>query len=276
MSKHERSKTDGPKVKKTVAYVRVSTDGQESDGNGLDVQRQAIVAYAAAQLGGGVDEWYSDIESGAAFEREGLAALRVAVAAGAVDRVLLYRMDRLSRDVLLSESLHRELSARAAVVSVSESFGEGFTGDLMRHIMAAFAHYERALIATRTKSGRRASVKARGSYAGGGGVLGYRPKGSRGSPGGGELVMIESEAAAVRRIFELVDDSAERSLSSIAATVNAEGFRTARGAEFSKVQVHRVIGRRDFYTGAGVITRTVLDTRGAHSPIIGEAVKTAA
>jgi site-specific DNA recombinase len=251
----------------TVAYVRVSTDGQETDGNGLDVQRQGIVAYAAAQLGGGVDHWITDIESGAAFEREGLAELRGLVAAGGVARVLVYRMDRLSRDVLLSESLHRELSKHTAVVSVSESFGDGFTGDLMRHIMAAFAHYERALIATRTKGGRRASVKARGTFAGGSGVFGYRPVGKRGAPGSGGLVIDEREAAAVRRCFAL-HDAGGSSLASIARALDAEGFKPREGGTFSKVHVHRIIARRGFYSGAVVLTRSVGADQVAHAPIL--------
>lgn len=40
----------------TLAYIRVSTEGQE-EGMGLDVQRNHIVAYAALQ-GLTVAEWY--------------------------------------------------------------------------------------------------------------------------------------------------------------------------------------------------------------------------
>ncbi|MCE2765368.1 MAG: hypothetical protein LW628_00415 [Fimbriimonadaceae bacterium] len=41
--------------------------------------------------------------------------------------------------------------------------------------LAAFADYERAVVATRTKTGRRESVRKNGTFAGGHGVLGYRP-----------------------------------------------------------------------------------------------------
>ncbi|MCC6686848.1 MAG: DUF488 family protein [Fimbriimonadaceae bacterium] len=68
-------------------------------------------------------------------------------------------MDRLAREALFAEELYRELSGKARVVSVSESLGEGFTGDLMQRILAAFADSEQAVIATRTKTGRRESVR---------------------------------------------------------------------------------------------------------------------
>jgi DNA invertase Pin-like site-specific DNA recombinase len=47
----------------TLAYVRISTEGQE-DGTGLDVQRNHIVADAANN-GMQIDHWRQDIEGGA-------------------------------------------------------------------------------------------------------------------------------------------------------------------------------------------------------------------
>jgi predicted site-specific integrase-resolvase len=126
MKRHSVQTCEGSEKGAVVGYLRVSTDGQE-DGNGLDVQRQHIVAYAAVQ-GIQIDQWFQDVESGAKEDRPGLAALREAVRAGKVGRVLVYRMDRLAREALLAEQLYRELSGKARVVSVSESLGEGFTG----------------------------------------------------------------------------------------------------------------------------------------------------
>ena len=72
------------------------------------------------------------MELGAKEDQPVLVAVREAVRAGKVGRGLVYRMDRLASEALLAEQLYRELSSRARVVSVSESLGEGFTGDLMR------------------------------------------------------------------------------------------------------------------------------------------------
>lgn len=254
----------GDVQKSVVGYLRISTDGQE-DGYGLDVQRQHIVAYAAVN-GYQVERWYEDVESGAKEERPGLDELRSDVASGAVERVLVYRLDRLAREALLSERLYRELSSKAQVISVSEVLAEGFTGDLMRRILAAFADYERAVIAARTKNGRRASVKQNGTYAGGPGVLGYRPVGRRGEPGKGALTVVESESDAVRMIFDLRAQG--QTLQAIASTLNEKGYRTRQGAKFSHVQVLRVLDRQEFYTGSGVLNRSIQTDRVAHTPLV--------
>lgn len=246
------------------AYVRVSTDGQES-GTGLDVQRQHIAAFAAAN-GLAVTRWVQDVESGAKSVRPGLDELRAAVQTGRVGKVLVYRLDRLARDLLLAEQLHRELSVLCAVVSVSEAFGEGFTGNLMRQIVAAFAEYERAVIATRLKGGRRERARQNGTYSGGGGVLGYRPAGTKKNPGKGALVMVDAEAGAIRDCFRLRSEGL--SLRLIAEELNRKGFRTLKGSQFGPVQVSRVLARESFYAGAGVLVCSYECGKGAHDPIL--------
>lgn len=262
----ERLKGSAPNGRLIVAYIRVSTDGQEEGGNGLDVQRQHIVAYATAN-GLTVDEWFQDVESGAKEERPGLQEVRRRVSEGEVGTVLVYRLDRLARDLLLAEGLYRELSKLARVISVSESFGEGFTGNLMRQIVAAFAEYERAVIASRLKGGRRESARKNGTFSGGHSVLGYRPVGRRGEPGKGVLQVVPREAEAVRIIFTMREEGA--TLQAIADRLNGEGFVTVRGSEFVPKQVHEVLKREPFYRSEGVLARSYEADRGAHEPILG-------
>ena len=264
MAKHNTVNSQGKGSGEIWAYLRISTDGQES-GSGLDVQRQHIAAWAAAS-GVTVDRYLQDVESGAKSERPGLTELRSAVASGRVSKILVYRQDRLARDLYLAEGLYREFSESAEVVSVSESFGEGFTGNLMRQIVAAFAEYERAVIATRLKGGRRESARAKGTFSGGPGCLGYRPVGTRTDRGYGVLQIVASEADSIRRIFALRSEGL--TLQKIAEDLNAQGKRTARGAKFTPVQVSRVLDREPFYRGQGVLARSYEATTPAHEPVI--------
>ena len=58
-------------------------------------------------------------------------------------------------------------------------------------------------------------------------------------------------------------------LQKIAGELNVQGFRTKAGAEFSHVQVSRVLNRETFYRGQGVITRSVEGgVLGAHLPVL--------
>jgi len=262
----ERLKGSAPNGRLIVAYIRVSTDGQEEGGNGLDVQRQHIVAYATAN-GLTVDEWFQDVESGAKEERPGLQEIRRKVSEGEVGTILIYRLDRLARDERLYLNLCHEFEKRAKVISVSESFGEDFQGKLMRTIIAAFAGYERAVIASRLKGGRRESARKNGTFSGGHSVLGYRPVGRRGEPGKGVLQVVPREAEAVRIIFTMREEGA--TLQAIADRLNGEGFVTVRGSEFVPKQVHEVLKREPFYRSEGVLARSYEADRGAHEPILG-------
>ena len=92
-------------------------------------------------------------------------------------------------------------------------------------------------------------------------------EGQRGNPGKGALKVIEREAEAVRLIFAMRDQGT--TLQKIAGELNVQGFRTKAGAEFSHVQVSRVLNRETFYRGQGVITRSVEGgVLGAHLPVL--------
>lgn len=256
--------------RQTLAYIRVSTDGQE-EGMGLDVQRNHIVAYAAAN-GLTVAEWHQDVESGAKERRSGLDALRAKVAAGGVGTILVYRLDRIARDVLLAETLYREWTrAGVKIVSVSEAMlDDSLSGRLLRTILAGFAEYERAVIALRTSSGRKARVASAGTFHGGGVPYGYRATGDRRQSGHGVLAVEETHAAAVRRAFHL-HDGTKMTLMQIAAALNDDGYRTAEGAAFTGKQVRRIIDRRNVYAGKTATTPSVslnVGVSAAHPAII--------
>lgn len=248
----------------TWAYLRISTEGQE-DGNGLDVQRQHISAYVAA-TGCTVDRWIQDVQSGAKEDRDGLNELRAAVADGIVGTVLVYRLDRLARDAYLAEGLHREITTNAKIVSVTESLGDGIVGNLMRQIVQAFAEYERAVIASRLRGGRRSAGRTKGTFNGGPGCLGYRPVGSKNDAGKGELVIVESEAEAIRLAIDLRD--AGQTYQQIADQLNLNGFSTVKGGNFTPTQIHRIIKRKAFYAGETVMARSYESDIAAHQPII--------
>lgn len=255
-----------------VAYVRVSTEGQAEE-TGLESQRHAIIAYAAANRIE-IDLWLQDVDSGAKEHRRGLVELRERAAAGGVSQLLVYRMDRLARDVLLGETLIRELQrAGVRVVSVNEAMlDDSLMGQLMRSILMAFAQYERSVIALRTKAARRLKVSELGSYHGGGVPYGYRPAGTKRDPGHGELVVDEQAAEAVRLAFDLREQG--RTMAEIAESLNREGYRTAKGAVFGPTQVMRILRRREVYAGLATTTPSIELQDGVkprHTPILEDA-----
>jgi site-specific DNA recombinase len=111
---------------KDYAYLRVSSDGQADMGFGLDLQRERITAYAKA-LGFEIadDCWIvDDGYTGTNLDRPGLQSLLGLVASGKVRKVVVYKIDRLSRSQRrLLEVIEDHLDKNGvAFVSVMEQF----------------------------------------------------------------------------------------------------------------------------------------------------------
>ncbi len=149
-------------------YLRVSTESQRDSGLGLEAQEQAITV-AAARLGLTLSAIYRDegVSGTVALEeRPGLLeAIRVLKKG---DTLLVAKRDRLGRDVLLVAMLARLVERKGARIVSAAGEGtddDGPTSVLMRQIIDAFAQYERAMIASRTRAALKAKL-SRGERAG--------------------------------------------------------------------------------------------------------------
>ena len=134
-------------------YARISTDDQRLDLQ-LDALRRA-----------GCEEIYADQISGSAAERPELSRLLNDLDEG--DLVVVWKLDRLGRSLRHLIDLVSGLGERGVhFTSLSESIDTSFAGgELLFHILAALAQFERSLISERTRAGL-ASAKARGSLLG--------------------------------------------------------------------------------------------------------------
>ena len=91
-------------LKRCAIYTRKSTeDGLEQAFNSLDAQREACAAYILSQAHEGwerVREHYDDGGwSGWNMDRPSLKQLLADVAAGKVDVIVVYKVDRLTRSL---------------------------------------------------------------------------------------------------------------------------------------------------------------------------------
>lgn len=218
-----------------VGYVRVSTTEQVK-GFGLDVQRSAIADYCDAQ-GLTLGAVYSDdgvSGSNGLESRDGLARALATLESRQAAVLVVYRLDRLARDLLLQETILGRLRAcGVAVVSVTEGSvdSDDPTRVLVRQVLGAIGEYERALIRARVMAGKAAKA-ARGGYAGGRPAFGSRAAGA-------ELVPDPSEQLTVERIRELRDQGS--SLRSIARALEEEGRPAKAGRRWHASQVARVL-----------------------------------
>ena len=252
-------------MNRVLGYCRVSTENQNgADSFGLETQRDAITRYCAAN-GLELVQIYDDPAlSGSVqpLERPGLHALLERLKSGDIGQVIVTRLDRLARDTMLSLWLMKEIRKLGAeLVSIAEPGRcEDPTQKLLLTMVAAFAEFEKSLIASRLSSGRKTKAR-QGGYAGGKAPIGY--KAERGDK---TLTMDEEKAATVRRVFELRESKPDAPLKKIADTLNTEGYTTKEGKPFHPMQVKRILDRKALYRGT--YKYSGVESEGQHKTIL--------
>lgn len=238
------SKTVTPQVKRLriVGYLRVSTREQAENGYGLDVQEHKIRAWAK-QNGHRLLGFYRDEgESGSLglADRIGLADALADIRDGRADGIVVWKLDRFSRDAMLAEHLLREVWRMGGEVYSTAPTENDLRDDpddparkLFRRFMASIAEYEKDMVVLRLRMGRRRKAE-RGGYAYGAPHYGVKAK-------GGELIPHRPERAAIARMRELRDAGA--SYREIAAVLDAEGHRPKRSARWHPQTVRRALTR---------------------------------
>lgn len=190
-------------MRMNVAYLRVSTEGQ-IEKYGLDLQRQKINDFCE-QKGIKIDKWYIDGGfSGKNIDRPQITELLVDASRGLIECVYIYKLDRMSRDVVDTLNLLYKVlpEYNVKIVSMTEELKFDRPMDkAMIGINAVFNQYEREVISMRMRAGMIERVK-RGLWMGGGRI----PYGYYYDRNDGILHPKEDEAIKVRQAFEMYYD----------------------------------------------------------------------
>ena len=224
----------------TALYMRVSTQTQVDEGYGLEAQRQKLLAFCTAQ-GWQVDARHVYIdaaESGAKLERPALQRLLADVRAGEIERVVIYKLDRLARSVKHFVNLWEdELEAYGcAIVSATEQLDTSTpTGRLLVQMLAAFAELERVAIGERLRYGKGEAARTGSSLCGRPAPFGYEYNEDT-----GRLEVQRTEARIVARLFE--EFNAGAGLRSLADKLNGAGVASPKGGKWHAQTVRRVLG----------------------------------
>ncbi|WP_398574915.1 recombinase family protein [Staphylococcus capitis] len=138
-----------------IGYARVSTGLQN-----LNLQEDRLNQY-------GCEKIFSDHISGSRSKRPGLDKAIEFARSG--DTIVVWRLDRLGRNMedlitLVNELNNRGVSFHSLEENITMDKSSS-TGQLLFHLFAAFAEFERNLILERSSAGRIAA-RARGRYGG--------------------------------------------------------------------------------------------------------------
>jgi DNA invertase Pin-like site-specific DNA recombinase len=144
---------DGKSVGDVLGYARVSTGDQDVAGQTMRLEQAGAIRV------------FTDVRSGKSMDRPGLTELLAYARKG--NTLAVVRLDRLGRSLTELLSVVEQLKTRGvALLSLEEKIDtSSAAGELVFHVFGTIAHFERRLIAERTKDGI-AAARARGKRPG--------------------------------------------------------------------------------------------------------------
>jgi site-specific DNA recombinase len=213
-----------------AVYTRqsVARDGGDPALASCKVQRAKCVEFIQSMAWRG---WYAipdrfDDEgaSGATTERPGLEKLLRQIENGKIQRVIVYRLDRLTRRLADWAKLAEVFDRHSVGLTVVHGAIDAEAGSLQRfqlNMLASFAEMERDMIAERLADARRAR-NARGERSSGRVPLGYAS-----DPRTKQLVIVPDEARTVQWLFKTA--ASGKSSSEIAVAANTRRLPNKSG-----------------------------------------------
>ena len=259
------------KIRCAIYTRKSSEDGLEQEFNSLDAQYEACTAYITSQKAEGwvlLPDRYDDGGlSGGSMERPGLQRLLADIDRGAVDQILVYKIDRLTRSLAdFAKMVERLDAAGTSFVSVTQSFNTATSmGRLTLNMLLSFAQFEREVTAERIRD-KIAASKKKGLWMGATVPLGYAAYGR-------SLKITEPDAVVIRTIYDLYLKHQNARI--VKEAVDALGLKTPvrtlisgrvkGGAAFSYGHIHYILTNPVY---AGRIRHHAKVYPGQHPPLI--------
>ena len=221
--------------KKVAIYIRVSTTYQV-DKDSLPMQRKDLVAYSSLILGINDYDIFEDAGySGKNTDRPGFQEMMSRVRKGEFSHVLVWKIDRISRNLLDFSEMFQELQKlHVTFVSKNEQFDTSTAmGEAMLKIILVFAELERNMTSERVTA-TMISRASSGIWNGSRVPFGYSYDKETAT------FSIREDEAAICRIIR--DDYLENeSITHTVKLLNNAGYITRRGASWSAAGVWKII-----------------------------------
>lgn len=236
---------------KAIGYVRVSTEEQAREGISLENQKDRIqnyCRYKGFELLQIIED--AGISGGKNKSRPGFMGLFDAIESQEINIVVLYSLERLSRDMLTLLVLERYLNEKNVELHTIEgqidtSTPDGWLGFAMK---AFLGEMERRQVKYRTKKAMEFKKQQ-------GAIIGPIPYGYK--KNGTGLILNEEEQEIIRLANKLYEKSFR--LNKICKILQEKGITARRGRAFTPQQVKRLIdGYTNTYSKANGHTSKIL------------------
>lgn len=217
----------------TAIYARQSIEKKDS----ISIESQ--IEFCKRECDGEFTIYQDVGFSGKNINRPSFEQMMSDIKEGNINKVVCYRLDRISRSITDFGSVWETLSsANVEFVSVNEKFDTSApVGRAMLYIIMVFAQLERETIAERVKDNYYQRVKNGGW---GGGVPPYGFKIVKNSGNKNATLEVTDNINVPIRIFEMYAEQGT-SLGTIAKTLTSEGIKGPQRVQWDTITVNRLL-----------------------------------
>ena len=251
-------------------YSRKSrfTGKGESIGNQVELCREYIRANYGGACADSAVVYEDEGFSGGNLNRPDFKKMMEAAHERKLRAIVVYRLDRISRNISDFSALIAELSRLdVAFISIREQFDTGNPmGRAMMYIASVFSQLERETIAERIRDNMQELAKT-GRWLGGTTPTGYSSESVQSAAVDGrskkacKLKLIPEEAEVVKKIYDLYIET--DSLTSTEAELLRQRVKTKTGREFTRFSIKSILQNPVYLIADESAYRYFLDRRAA-------------
>lgn len=243
-------------------YVRQSVDKVDS----ISIESQIADCEKLVAQGTKYEVYQDKGYSGKNTDRPAFQQMMENIEAGLIERVVVWKLDRLSRSLLdFSDFVNRLKKHNVRFISVKESslqISGNPADELMLNILSAFAQFERETIQMRVVENYYARGK-QGFYLGGRAPYGFQKVQTQlHGKKTFMLVPIAEEVAVMQKMYDLYGNGG-CSLGQVQKWLHEQGLKTKKGNYFQKHAIARILGN-PVYVKADADVYTFLQSKGVH------------
>ena len=240
---------------KAAAYMRYSSAAQD-DGFSIEAQQRAIRDFAGKNNIEIVEEYIDRAKSGTNANRPEFQKMFADCELGLYNMVIVHNLDRFARNAGDSRKYRDKLKDLGiALYSIKDDINETPYGKFMTSIKEAYSELYSDNLSQEVQKGLK-EVALRCLHTGGSPPLGYDVIDRK-------LVINEAEAEIVRIIFKQY--ARGKSYNDIAKELNAKGYTTRAGNEFSKASFNAILHNRKYIGEYTYNCRAGKDKNGRHN-----------
>ncbi len=242
-------------TKQTAIYTRQSVDKKES----LSIEGQIEQCQNKLNKGETPIIYKDKGYSGKNTERPELQRLMADIQLGKIEKVIVYKLDRISRNITDFYKLFEIMQKNGCdFASATEPFDTTGMGKFVMGMLAMFAQLERENIQKRVKDNYYYRTANTGSWAGGPAPFGF--KNGRNEQGKPTLIPIAEEIEAVELMFALYNDIEHCTLGEVARNLNQRGYKPHKREVFDSVTVSKIL-QNPIYVKADKVLYTYFKKR---------------